>query len=114
MKPRQPFILLLALFITGIFIFVIVGQVAFTLLKAIVLLVGGLLLMLLTPLMPILSIVFFFVAIAGLGLAIFLPFWIVASLFRAIFGRKSLTKETENEIDEYFRAKREAKRLSNS
>jgi|SRR4028118_413744 hypothetical protein len=65
----------------GIFIFVTAGQAVFTLLKTIVLLVGGLLLMLLTPLMPILSIVFFFVAIAGLGFAIFLPFWIVVSLF---------------------------------
>jgi hypothetical protein len=97
------------LFAAGIFIFVIAGQVVFTLLKTIVLLVGGLLLMLLTPLMPILSIVFFFVAIAGLGFAIFLPFWIVASLFRAIFGRKSPTKETENEIDKYFRTKRSGK-----
>jgi hypothetical protein len=49
--------------------------------KTIVLLAGGLLLMLLTPLMPILSIVFFFVAVAGLGFAIFLPLWIVVSLF---------------------------------
>jgi hypothetical protein len=65
----------------GIFIFVTAGQAVFTLLKTIVLLVGGLLLMLLTPLMPILSIVFFFIAIAGLGFAIFLPFWIVVSLF---------------------------------
>ncbi len=95
MKSKQSilrFLLLLSLFTAGIFIFVIAGQVVLTLLKTIVLLVGGLLVMLLTPLMPILSIVFFFVAIAGLGLTILLPFWIAASLFRALFGRKCPTK----------------------
>jgi predicted membrane protein len=113
MKPKQPFLLLLFLFAAGIFIFAIAGQAIFTLLNAIALLVGGLLLMLVTPLIPILSLVLMLVGVAGLGLAILLPFWIVASLFRAIFGRKCPTKASEREIDKYLRSKREAERLSN-